>query len=394
LGCGSDDSNPYLPTPIFDGLAALLDQSLLKQEEKLAGEPRLTLLETIREYALERLAARGEGAVLRDRYLAYYLALAEAAEPHVRGAEQSVWAERLEVEHDNFRAALAWAHEREALDSSSTAGAEAELRLAGALFWFWAIRGCFREGQRWLDSALAQTKGLGQRKARAKALFGAGALASFQGDIAAARSRLEESAALWREVGDKRWLALTLTYGGGLGWVTLFERRLEVAHALFAEGATIWRELNDKWGLAFSLWGLGAAVRRDDPAAAHPILEESVALFREVGDKKGLANVLNQLGTVTWSQGDLAQAIVHYAEGLAIGRELGDKILIAMTLSGLGMWRCIRASTSEQLRCTRRVWFCRGKRASRASLALSRGISRSRRSSRAAGVRCATLERY
>ncbi|HEX9440006.1 MAG TPA: hypothetical protein VF909_10000, partial [Roseiflexaceae bacterium] len=146
-----------LPMDVTNGIASLLDKSLLQLEEGADGEPRFLMLETIREYALERLAQRGEAVPLRDRHLEYYLALAEAAEPHLRGAEQIVWANRLEGEHDNFRAALAWAHERGAVEGSTTAGAEAGLRLAGALFWFWDLRDHLSEGRRWLAGALAQT---------------------------------------------------------------------------------------------------------------------------------------------------------------------------------------------------------------------------------------------
>jgi len=129
--CNADGA---LPLDVTDGVASLIDKSLLRLKVGAGGEPRFLMLETIREYALERLAARGEGEALRDRHLRHYLALAEAAAPHMRGAEQIVWAERLELEHDNLRAALTWAHEHGAGDGSSTAGAEAELRLVGALF--------------------------------------------------------------------------------------------------------------------------------------------------------------------------------------------------------------------------------------------------------------------
>src|SRR6185503_11096319 len=114
-----------LPWDVVDGLAALLDHSLVQQADAPDGEPRFLMLETIREYALERLAARGEVDALRDRHLAYFLALAKAAEPHLRGAEQIIWVERMEEEHDNFRSALAWVHEQEAVDGSTATGAEA-----------------------------------------------------------------------------------------------------------------------------------------------------------------------------------------------------------------------------------------------------------------------------
>jgi predicted ATPase len=320
----------------LDGLQSLVDNSLVRQEEGSDGEPRFRRLETIRAYALERLAAHGEAEALRERHLAYYLALAEAAEPHLRGAEQIVWADRLEQEHDNFRAALAWAHEHGAVDGSSTAGAEAELRLAGALFWFWYMRDYQIEGQRWLDRALARTNAPAHTPARARALFVAGSFAATQSDYVAGRARLEESVALWRELGDTRGLALALIDGRGLGWIALMERRVAEARALFAEGVALWREIGDKWGLAKALWSLGAAVRRDDPAAARPIVEEGVALYREVGDLNGLAEALPQLGIIARLEGDHTRAAALLEESLALGREVGDKDNISGALHCLG----------------------------------------------------------
>jgi predicted ATPase len=167
-----------LPIDVADGVASLIDKSLLRLNAGVDGEPRVLMLETIREYALERLAACGEVTALRDRHLEHYLGQVEAAVPHLRGAKQVVWAERMELEHDNFRAALAWAHQHGAVDGSSTAGAEAELRLAGALFWFWTMRDYQIEGQRWLEGALARTNAPDRTAARARALFVAGVFAA------------------------------------------------------------------------------------------------------------------------------------------------------------------------------------------------------------------------
>jgi predicted ATPase len=322
-----------LPMDVTDGVASLVDKSLLRLEEGVDGEPRLMMLETIREYALERLAHRREAVAVREQHLAYYLALAEVAEPHFRGAEQIVWADRLEFEHNNFRAALAWAHEQRAVEGSTTAGAEAELRLAGALFWFWDLRGHLSEGRRWLAGALEQTNWPGRTAARAKALY---ALAQTEADNLVARSELEESAAIWREIGDKRGLALSLSCSGSLGFIALYEGRVAAARAFFEEGVAIWRELNDQWGLATAFYGLAAAVRRDDTAAARPIVEESVALFREVGDRYNLGGALCVLGGIAQSEGDLARARALYEESLALSRELDNKGSISIVLLFLG----------------------------------------------------------
>jgi hypothetical protein len=207
-----------LPVDVADGIASLLSKSLLQLGEGADGEGRFLMLETIREYALERLLESGEGKTLRERHLAYYLALAEAAEPHLRGAEQVVWAERMELEHDNFRAALAWAHERGSVESPTADSIETELRLAGALFWFWDLHDHFSEGRRWLERALARTNGTARTTARAMALYAVGGLAANQSDFVTARARLEEIVAIWREIGDTRGLALVLSVGNSLGW--------------------------------------------------------------------------------------------------------------------------------------------------------------------------------
>jgi tetratricopeptide (TPR) repeat protein len=313
-------------------LAALIDKSLLRRSS--AG--RYDLHELVRQYAGEKLHEAGETEHAAGDHLTYFLALAEAAAPHLHGAEQIIWADRLEAEHNNLRAALAWAHERGAVDSSTTTGVEAELRLAGALFWFWTMRDYQIEGQRWLEGALARTNAPARTAARAMALFVAGVFAATQGDYVAGRARLEESVALWRELGDTRGLALALIHGRGLGWVALMECRVAEARALFAEGVALWREIGDTWGLAKALWCLGAAVRRDDPAAARPIVEEGVALYREVGDLNGLAEALPQLGVIARLEGDHTRAAALLEESLALGRETGDKDNISGALRCLG----------------------------------------------------------
>jgi predicted ATPase len=331
--CGAD-AIPALD--VTDGVASLVDKSLLRLKVGADGEPRFLMLETIREYALERLAAREEGDTLRERHFAHYLALAEAAEPHLHGAEQIVWAERLEQEHDNLRAALAWAREHGAADGSSIDGADAELRLAGALFWFWDLRDYSSEGRRWLEGVLARSSGSARTALRATALYAAGGLAANLSDFVAVRARLAESVAIWREVGDKRGLALALSGMTSLGWATLKEGRVADARALIAEGVALWREIGDKWGLAWALWALSAAVRREAPTSARPIAEESVALFREVGDRSGLIFPLWQLAAVARVEGKHPRAAALIEESLALGRELGAKTLIFMALQSLG----------------------------------------------------------
>ncbi len=164
--CNADGD---LEGDILDGVAGLVDKSLLQQEEQADGEPRFLMMETIREYALERLAASGEAEAMRQQHATFFLQLAEEADPKVRSTEQATWYRRLEVEHDNLRAALHWTLEHQEV--------EIGLRLAGALWAFW--RQHLREGRSWLEQVLVQPGARARTAARAKALLGAGALAFF-----------------------------------------------------------------------------------------------------------------------------------------------------------------------------------------------------------------------
>lgn len=141
------DAQGDLPVDSFEGVSSLLGKSLLRQEEGTEGEPRVVMLETIHEYARERLEERGEAEELRRAHAEYFLALAEEAEPEIEGPHQVAWMDRLEAEHDNLRGALSW--------SLETGDAESVLRIAGALWLFWVVRGPFSEGRRWLTAGLS-----------------------------------------------------------------------------------------------------------------------------------------------------------------------------------------------------------------------------------------------
>jgi predicted ATPase len=177
------DAEGDLPVDTFDGISSLLDKSLLKHEEGPGGEPRFVMLETVHEFAREKLGQSEEAEQIKRVHAQYFLTLAEEAYPELRGPDQLEWLESLEAEHDNMRAALSWALERKE--------AEVALRLGGALWWFWSVRGYHSEGRRWLEAALAIEVG-GSPEVRAMALAGAGALASDQGDLDRAKEACEE----------------------------------------------------------------------------------------------------------------------------------------------------------------------------------------------------------
>ena len=314
---------------VLDGVASLTDKSLLQQRE-VGEEPRLIMLETIREYGLEQLAASGETEVMRQAHAAYYLALAEEAEPELLGPQEVVWLGRLEREHDNLRAAMQWLLERIEVRENM----EMALRLGGALRRFWRISGHFSEGRNYLKRALANSRGV-TPAVRAEALNVAADLALFdQYDHTQAEVLARESLALYRELGDKRGIATSLSL---LGWVAQRQFKREQASALHEEGLALSRELGDKRGIAEALYDLSyLAFSQGDYDRSYALKEESLALYRELGDEWSIAFLLLQVVSVASYQGDYDKACPLAEEGLALYRELGDKEGIADALFALG----------------------------------------------------------
>ena len=328
------------PLPsIFEDLASLVDKSLLREVGRDDGEPRFAMLETVREYALERLEASGEAADMGRRHAEYYLALAEAADLKLHSPEQGIWLTRLEQDHDNLRTALTWS-DIEAGDTGSTA--DAWLRLAGALSWFWYVHGHLSEGRQWLERAIAAGGGsapaAASRSARAKALTGAGWLAWRQDDHERAAVLLEEALVLAEELGDRGQVALALD---GLGLVAQSRADYARAAALLEESLQRRRELDDHWGIAWSLHRLGmVAYYQGDYGQAVALCEESVALCRALSDKSGIASSLIPLALVAWRQGHAARATALCEDIHALSRELGDKVGLAYSLRILGSVLC------------------------------------------------------
>ncbi len=312
---------------VLEAVAALVDKSLLRQETQADGQPRLLMLETIREYALERLAASGEAEAVQRQHAIFFLRFSEEAEPKIRGAEHFLWRTRLEVEHDNLRAALRWT-----LESQE---AEMGMQLAFSLVAFWRASNQDREGRNWCEQVLAQPGTSARTAARAMALLAAGAMTMFQGDLPQAQLLLEESIAIGREVGRaaKRTLALALAL---LAYGALLQGNLGAARELAEEGVRLFREVGEAWGTALALNHLGrATLELGDPVAARPLLEESAALFR-AGNMQRLAMPLNTLGRVALRQGDDTGARAYCEEALAVARATGDELFIAEALAQLG----------------------------------------------------------
>lgn len=308
---------------VLDLLTRLVDKSLVIAEEH-GGEVRYRCLETIREYALEKLRESGEEATLRSKHFDYFVQLAETAEPQLTGAAQSEWLDRLEAEHDNLRAALQWSAETQ----SSSA-----VRLAGALGRFWDVHAYFTEGRLWLETALS--KGTEASPAwRAQSLRWAGFLAARQGDYEHANELLNESLELGRSIDDKRGIATSLNH---LGYTAFSQGAFDRAKDILQESLSLSRNLKDDASIATALNHLGSvAWLQGDGAAARQRFEESLAIRRKIGDKVGIGKSLYSLGAVAESQGDYAAARRFLEESLTITREIGDKKLTAYTLAGLG----------------------------------------------------------
>jgi non-specific serine/threonine protein kinase len=314
---------------VLDGIAALVDNGLVRQGEAVDGEPRFSMLETIREYALERLAERGELEDARDRHLNRYVQLAETAEPELTRAGQALWLERLTEESDNIRAALAWSFESRQVDLG--------LRLAGALVRFWSVRGLMTEGRRWLGEALAESTGV-EPAVLGKAYFAAGFAALGQGDFPQAKPFFEESLQLAEQAGETRLQAQAYQQ---IGWIMNAgaqsdeERGRAKEHA--GKALELSREIGDKLVQSGALNILAEiATAEGDHAEANELYEESLALRRGLGDKRLIANSVLTLGRAELARGEDDRATLLLQEGLALARELRDTWSLSVAEINLG----------------------------------------------------------
>lgn len=319
---GPDDQ----PLDVLQGLHALLDHHLLTATDGGDGEPRLGMLETIREYARERLLGSGEADTMQRAHAAYYLALAEQAEGELTGPQQAHWLARLEQEHDNLRAVLRWAEER--------GDGETTLRMGSAVWRFWGMHGYAHEGREWLQAALAQET-VQPAALQAKALTAAGMLALYQNQYATARPLFEDSLALAHAIKDPTGVATALL---NLGRIAMEQGELPRATALLEESLTLYQAVNHTYGMADTLNVLACVVQNQgNLARADTLFEESLALHQQSGNLRGCAFVLNNLGILAQEQGDYARATNILAECLMLDRQLGDIWGSAMTLNNLGM---------------------------------------------------------
>jgi tetratricopeptide (TPR) repeat protein len=282
------------------------------------------MLETIREYARERLLSSSEAGTVRRWHAEYYLAMTEAAESELRGSRQQEWLARLEDEHENLRAALDW--------SLTSGEAALGVKLAGAIWRFWWMRGYITEGRGWLDMALSKAP---QRTAdRARAAYGASILAKVQGDSATSIRLESEALNIYRELGDGRGVAQVLL---GMGLRQRAGGEVEAAEASFKESLELSREAGDTWGTAGALTNLGLIFFGRDDEAARIYLEEGLQAMRQTGDRNNVTLILNNLGVLALHRGDLGEARRLWEENLRVYRELGNEENQALTLSNLAL---------------------------------------------------------
>jgi non-specific serine/threonine protein kinase len=313
---------------IMDLLTHLVDRNLVVYEAGEDGQARYRLLETVRQYARERLLESGEGEAVRGQHLDLFLDLAEQAMPELTGADQALWMERLETEHDNLRETLRWCR------SDETGGAEREARLAGALTWFWYVRGYAGEGRQWLEHAVARIEGHDPKR-QAMTLYQAAMLAHAQSDYPAARRYYQESLALFRMQDNKTHTAWALA---NMGAIAIEEEDAITAQTYSEEGMALFHELEDEGGIAALLRSLGnIALCQEDPPAARRHFEESLTLFQKRGDDLGIAVALSGLGIAVRKQGDLREAHNLFARSLTLYRKLGEKNLITTCLGEIAV---------------------------------------------------------
>ncbi len=317
-----------LEADTLDEVASLTDKSLLRQVEleNQEDEPRFAMLEMIREYALERLEESEDAEFVREQHAGYYLGLVHEADACLRGPEHLVWLKRLEVEHDNLRAALRWT-----IDMGKT---DEALRLTGGLWWFWFTHGYLTEGKRWLQEALVQSGVDVKTPERVKALYACGNLALHLGDYEAAQELYEQSLVIAEELGDRSGIANSLN---GQGFLAGPRGDYELKRSLHKQALHVFREIKDKPGVATSLRYLAdAEAFIGDYEATKALYEESLGIFRQLRDKQGIARVLLSLGILADNHGDYTGARLLYQESLELSRELDDKLRIAYSLGNLG----------------------------------------------------------
>ena len=320
------DAKADLDLDLLDGMASMVDKSLVQQVEQKSGESRFVMLETVREYALEKLQSSKEESLTLRAHAAYFLVLAEEVATEQDNSDGNEWVARFDLEQNNFRAALEWLTETGEVDWG--------LRLGTALFRFWELREHFAEGRVSLGRLLNLPAASAPTRARNRALFAAGVLSGEQGDYAEAGRLISESQVIARQLGDHTGVAVSLN---ALAVLASDRGDLALAHSLFDQSLALWRESGDLKAVARSISNLANVVKlQGDYHRASTLYSECLSIFRGLRDTTGVAWSLNYQGDVLRQQGDSAAAQSRYQQCLAMFRETGDRWGIAGTLADLG----------------------------------------------------------
>lgn len=330
---------------VLDGLTSLLDKSLLQQIDQGGDDPRLFMLQVVREYGLTCLTANEEETT-RYTHSSYYIAVAERVSPNLASQEQRKWFDLLEREHNNLRAALQWLLEKKETEMA--------LQLSGELGWFWFMRGYQVEGRKWLDRTLAEG-GSVAAPIQASALHGASRIALYQDNFYQATILAEKTLTLFREIGDRRGIALAIRR---IGEVAERKHNYVTAYALLEESLQMLREelTNNsphhieviKTSIAFGLGDLAAMISyRGDFDTAHSLAEEGIALFREMNNKTGIMFGLSHLAKVKIAKGDFAKAHTLQEKVLSIAKEMEFKWDFASSLHLLGQLALYQSNEAE-----------------------------------------------
>ncbi len=317
---------PHLsPEDVLELLSQLIDKSLVVADMQ-GGEARYRMLEPVRQYAAEKLRESGESDQVQERHCRFFLQFAEETESKLKGPEQVQWLNRLEIEHDNLRAALSWA--------SAAGKAELGLRLVVALNSFWRLRDYLNEGRAWTEQALGRTPTPEQTESRGPALNALMHLATFQGDYTAARSLADEGLTLFLKLGDKQGIADTLQYLGNIAW---HQSDYAVAQSFLEQGLALFRETGDKLGIADTLHYLGhVMLDQGRYQQADTLFRDSLSLFREVGPTESVATLVGDVGLLAYLQEDYPMARASLEESLALFQEAASQDGTAISLQRLG----------------------------------------------------------
>jgi predicted ATPase len=361
------DPDGDLGVDVLEGLAALVEQSLLREQDGPEGEPRFTMLATLREFGLDTIEEAGEADALGRRHAHFFVALAEEAEPILLSGARRRAEVRLAAERDNLRGALRWAVDR--------ADAGVGMALIAALN-HWLVRASPAEARHWTDTVLALPGESAPPLVRAKALIAGADACWAQGDMETARRRAEAAVSIIRTLGPSRWLALALTRVAMYSAFSLDAARLDAVAPLAAESVGLGRALDDPWALATALLGQGTvavcrgdgetarssltesavlaesigdpwlsapplfflahlALREGDPAGARAHAERASIRHLEAGDRMNAGHTQELLGRIALQQGDAARAAAHFVESLALAREVGGGRMLVRALDGV-----------------------------------------------------------